>query len=64
MKIQKMFSEKRNKRDIIININKCYLKMKKSNNLQKSDIYLNRIFNNNNNKKSNITESRNNTINI
>ena len=64
LKIQKIFQEKRNKRDIIININKCYLKRKKSNNLQKSDTYLNRIFNNKNNKINNISESRNNTINI
>ena len=64
LKVQKIFSGNGSKRDIIININKYCLKRKKSNNFQKSDTYLNRIFNKKNNIKSNNLESRNNTINI
>ena len=62
LKIQKIFSGNR-KKNIIININKCYKKRKKKNNLQKSDTYFNRISRKKTNK-SNINESRNNTINI
>ena len=64
LKVHQISPGNKRKKDIIININKCYKKRKKRNNLQKSDTYLNRIFNRKKNNKSNIYESRNNTINI
>ena len=60
LKVSQILSGKRSKRDIIININKCFKKRKKSNNYQKSDIYLNKLLNKNNN----IFENRSSTINI
>ena len=64
LKRQNIFSGNRIKRDIIININKYYLKKKKTNNLQKSDAYLDKIFSKKKNIKNNNLEGRNNTINI
>ena len=62
LKVKQIFSVNKNKRDIIININKCFQKTKKNNSKQKNNNYLNKIFNKTNNKKH--FESRNNTINI
>ena len=64
LKVQHIFSGNGKKKEIIININKCCLKRKKSNNLEKSEAYLNRRFNKKNENKINNLESRNNTINI
>ena len=64
IKVQQIFLGNKKKKDIIININKCSKKRQKSNNVQKSESYLNKIFNRKKINRSNIYESRNNTINI
>ena len=63
LKVQQIFSGNK-KKNIIININKCYKRRKKNNNLQKNNTYLNGITNKKNTNKSNVYESKNNTINI
>ena len=65
LKIHQIFSSNKNKRNIIINVNKCYKKRNYSNNSnnsnnKKSESYISRLYN----KKIINKESRNNTINI
>lgn len=59
MKLKHIFSVNKSKRDIIININKCFKKNRNSNN-QKISNNLNKIIN----RKNNIIDSKNSTINI
>ena len=69
LKIHQLFNKNKNKKNIIININKCYNKRNNSNNScnsynktnnKKQESYISRMYNN---KKFN-KDSRNNTINI